>query len=338
MSGKQPFQNEDELIRWLRKRVTSETAKFSLGIGDDAALVRPRSGYQLILTTDMSIDGVHFLSDLDPPESVGHRALARSLSDIAAMGGAPKYALISLALSHRVDRKWIQSFYKGVFRLSRRFGVTLLGGDTARHYGVILADVVMIGEVPQGKALLRSGAKPADALFVAGTLGLSALGLEFLSSGKRDKNPQAFKEAFQAHFYPEPQCSLGQYLAKTGLAAAAIDLSDGLSTDLGRLCQASGVGAKIWGGKIPISSDFSGGNSAEHSHLLDLALHGGEDYKLLFAVRPAKVARVPDSFEGIRIHRIGEILTGHKKILVLPNGAHKQLQPLGYDHFRVSSL
>lgn len=332
------FRSEDDLVRWLRKRAAHGAANISLGIGDDAALIRPRQGTQLILTTDMSIEGTHFLFDLEPPESVGHRALARSLSDIAAMGGAPKYALISLALSPRADRKWVQSFYKGVFRLARRFGVALLGGDTARHSGTILADVAVVGEVPRGKALLRSGAKPGDALLVAGTLGLSALGLEFVRSGKPKKNPPVFREALRAHGYPEPQCGLGQYLAKTGLAAAAIDLSDGLSTDLGRLCQSSGVGAKIWADRIPIPPDFSGGDPAERSHLLHVALHGGEDYKLLFAVRPTNVARVPDSFEGVRIHRIGEILAGHTKFLVLPSGAHKRLQSMGYDHFRTSPL
>ncbi|HEX5483198.1 MAG TPA: thiamine-phosphate kinase, partial [Terriglobia bacterium] len=213
-----------------------------------------------------------------------------------------------------------------------------LGGDTARHSGGIFADIVLVGEVPQGKALLRSGAKPGDALFVAGTLGLSARGLEFLRSGKRSKNSPAFREALRAHAYPEPQCHLGQYLAKTGLAAAAIDLSDGLSTDLGRLCQSSGVGAKVWAERIPVPPDFSTGNPAGHSHLFHLALHGGEDYKLLFAVRPGNVARVPDSFEGVRIHRIGEVLAGPTKSLVLPNGAHKRLESLGYDHFRTSQL
>lgn len=335
MSGKRSFENEDELIGWLRKRAAHSAANISLGIGDDAALVRPRSGYQLILTTDMSIEGVHFSPALHPAKSVGHRALARSLSDIAAMGGAPKYALISLALSHRADRKWVQSFYEGMFRLARRFGVALLGGDTARHSGAILADVVVVGEVPQGKALLRSGAKPGDALFVAGTLGLSALGLEFLRSGKRNKNSQAFREAFQAHLYPEPQCDLGQHLMKRRLAAAAIDVSDGLSTDLGRLCDSSGVGAHIWVDSLPVPQISSSKNLSD-AHLLHLALHGGEDYKLLFAVRPSKVARVPDSFEGIRIHRIGKICARRAKVLVLPNGAHKRLQPLGYDHFHAS--
>ena len=176
MPSKPFFQNEADFITWVRQRSPRRTAGLTLGIGDDAALVQVSPAQELILTTDMSIAGVHFLEDLHPPRAVGHRALARSLSDIAAMGGTPRFALLSLAISRHAGRAWLEGFYGGLFALARRFSVALIGGDTAVTTGPTTADVVVTGEVPRRQGLLRSGARAGDGIYVSGRLGLSALG------------------------------------------------------------------------------------------------------------------------------------------------------------------
>ena len=324
------FESEDKFVMWLRRRSRGEVSGLRIGIGDDAGLIQPSPGREIILTADLSIEGVHFSWRLHPPEAVGHRALARSLSDVAAMGGRPKFALIALALSRRVERAWVEAFYAGIFRLARRFGVTVLGGDTALKPGGMAADVVVMGDVEKGKALLRSGAQPGDAIFVAGTLGLSAVGLRLLRSRSRGRHAGALR----AHLYPEPQCRLGQFLVARRLASAAMDLSDGLSLDLTRLAKASKVGARLWSGAIPTAKPAVLG--AIHAvSPLSLALDGGEDYKLLFTVPRRKLGRVPASFEGIRLHRIGEICApGQGIVMVEENGKSRALAAAGYDHFR----
>ena len=180
MRNKTRFDSEADFIAWIRRRTPPRVAGLTLGIGDDAALVTVPRGQELILTTDMSIEDVHFKSALHPPRAVGHRALARSLSDIAAMGGKPRYTLISLAVSEKESRSWLEGFYAGLFALARRFSVAVIGGDTARVNGPTMADVVVGGTVPSGRALLRSGAKPGDRIYVSGRLGMAAVGLRLL--------------------------------------------------------------------------------------------------------------------------------------------------------------
>jgi thiamine-monophosphate kinase len=301
-----------------------------LGIGDDAALVAVRSGHELILTTDMSIEDVHFTLRLHPPGAVGHRALARSLSDVAAMGGVPRYLLVSLAISPGVTRKWVSGFYHGMLALARRFDVELVGGDTARVPGKTFVDVLVAGEVPRGKALRRSGARAGDPLFVSGRLGLSALGFRLIRS-KRNISCLATtavaKEAVHAHLHPEPQCALGRFLSERRLASALMDLSDGLSTDLPRLCAASGVGARLWAEKIP------GPDLPEAADSLHFALHGGEDYQLLFAVPRTRASRLSLTFRGRPLYQIGEIEASEGVKLVTPEGDERALKPAGWDHF-----
>jgi thiamine-monophosphate kinase len=319
------FKTEDEFVNWLKRRRQAKTPGLRLGIGDDAGLIEPSPGHEIILTADLSIEGVHFSRRLHPADAVGHRALARSLSDVAAMGGKPRFALISLALSKRADRAWVEEFYRGMFRLARRFGVTILGGDAAVTGSVLAADVTMLGEVARGRALLRSGARPGDAIYVAGTLGLSALGLRLLRSRSNVRNSRALR----AHLYPEPQCALGQFLSERRLASAAIDLSDGLSLDLSRLLKASGAGAQLWESHIPRPAVAAGQRA---SAALSLALDGGEDYKLLFTVPASKASRLPASYQGILLHEIGEV-RNRGMMIAGPNGI-RPLVRAGYDHFR----
>lgn len=344
--GETMFRDEREFVRWLRHVIPQARGNLKLGIGDDAALVGLGTGRDLILTTDLSNEGVHFSRAHHPPRAVGHRALARSLSDIAAMGGTPRFALISLALSTRIARVWVKDFFAGVVSLAKQSGVTVIGGDTSVAPGKILIDIILCGEVSRGRALLRSGARVGDQIFVSGRLGLSALGLRLLKS--RGGRTAQSVETIEGHLYPQPRCALGRFLSRSQLASAAIDVSDGLSTDLGHMCDASRVGARVWENLIPGPDiDLSGRLSIAGQpkgearprelsprDLLDLALHGGEDYELLFTVSPRKVPRIPRRFQGTEIHRIGEVVASKGVRLLQAGGREEILLPQGWDHFR----
>jgi len=304
-----------------------------MGIGDDAALVRVGRNRDLVLTADLSIEGVHFTARLHPARSVGHRALARSLSDIAAMGGTPRFALISAAFPRAVSRAWIEEFYRGMLELAARFRVEVIGGDTSIVPRTAMVDVTLAGEVTRAGGLLRSGARPGDLIFVSGSLGQSARGLEILKSRSRGRKRAAGIEApeevraVRAHLYPEPRCELGRWLQRAGIPSALMDISDGLSTDLARLLEASGAGAKVEAGRIP------GPAGVQPEHSLELALHGGEDYELLFTVPKRKLAKVPGSHQGVPLHRIGRICRARDVLLALKDGSEAPLAPAGYDHF-----
>jgi thiamine-monophosphate kinase len=295
----------------------------------------------------MSIDGVHFQAGLHPSRSVGHRALARSLSDIAAMGGTPRFALVAIALSARTNHTWLKSLYHGLLALATRCGVAVVGGDTAVVSEATMVDLVVAGEVEAGRALLRSGARPGDAIYVSGWPGASARGLQLLmghprpsrrfltaprgtSTAARFRPPFNPRHALQSHLYPEPRLALGRYLLERRLASAAIDVSDGISTDLGRLTEASGVGATVRQRLLPKPASLS----LREADWLTLALHGGEDYELLFTVSPHKAPLVPRTFQGTPLHRIGEITKSEDVRLIGPDGTERKLEPGGYDHFR----
>ena len=244
MRDQSPFKSEADFIAWIRRRTLPRAAGLTLGIGDDAALVTVPPGQELILTTDMSIENVHFKAEAHSARAVGHRALARSLSDIAAMGGTPRYALISLAVSGRTARAWLEGFYNGLFALARRFSVAVIGGDTALVAGPTAADVVVAGLSHAARRCGGRARKVGDRIFVSGRLGLAALGLRLLM-GQLHGQTSIEKSALRAHLFPQPQCALGQFLSRRRLASAMMDISDGLSIDLQRLCEASGVGATL---------------------------------------------------------------------------------------------
>ncbi len=326
------FHNEDEFVRWLRKRLPSAGFSAPVGIGDDAAVVRIRGDFDCLLTADLSIEGVHFSARWHSPRVVGHRALARSLSDIAAMGGAPRFALVSLAISNKLTRRWLEEFYKGLAELAARFGVRVIGGDTARVKDRAAIDVTVVGEVRRGYALTRSGARAGDLIYVSGRLGQSELGLRCLRHPRRALERNLSQEhraaAVEAHLYPEPQCALGRFLSRHRIASAAIDVSDGFALDLSRIAKASGVGARI------VERQISGPAGVPRKLAEVLALHGGEDYQLLFTVPLNKASRLPGSFQGIPIHCLGAITASRELRLVREDGQAVPLKPLGYDHFR----
>jgi|HubBroStandDraft_1064217.scaffolds.fasta_scaffold66651_2 thiamine-monophosphate kinase len=276
--------NEVELVERIR-RLAGGSTRLVLGIGDDCAIFRPKPGEDLLFTTDQMIEDVHFRAT-HKPEAIGERALARSLSDIAAMGGEPRFCLVALATPENSE-KWIEAFYLGLLRLAKRTGTALAGGDLARSVtNKTSCDVMMCGAVKRGRALRRDGARHGDAIYVSGRLG----------------------KAWDRKI--EPRLGLGQSLV--GRATSCIDLSDGLSMDLYRLCKASGVAAEI--DRVPVVRGAT----------VMRALHGGEDYELLFTL-PAR-ARTPEGTS-----RIGTIVRGKPGSMMFEG---RPLEPRGYDHFK----
>jgi thiamine-monophosphate kinase len=313
-----------------------------MGIGDDAALFVPTPGYQTILTCDWFLEGTHFLREKHPADSVGWKCLARALSDVAAMGGKPRCFLLNLALPKTHIGRWFDDFLGGLNRAAHKFACLLVGGDTSRQEKILI-NVTVIGEVRTGQAVLRSGAKPGDAIFVSGRLGEAELGLRRLrkTKGRVHKSDLRLKK----HLYPEPRFALGQWLAKNRLATSMMDLSDGLSTDLHRLCAASRVGARIDATKIPTvkirGNDIlfrtrqSIGQPKNRPRIaLDLALNGGDDYELLFTVPKAKLGAIPASFKSTRLTYVG--VTSSTKRIVLTDfaGAEALMPSDGWDSFR----
>jgi len=320
---------EKALIRRIRSQAKARRGRgvVRTGIGDDAAVLECPSGFDFLLTTDFSLEGVHFRREWHPPDSVGHRCLTRGLSDIAAMGGEPTAAFLSLALPRDLPQSWVDRFMTGLLKLARQFGVQLAGGDTAESPAGVLADIVVVGRAPKGKALLRSGARAGDSIYVTGELGRAAWTLRRLSEGglsALEGQTRARYKAHAAHFYPQPRIAVGRWLLKHGLATAAIDVSDGLSTDLGHICEESGVGALVNEAAIPRPSGLP-------TSSLHYALHGGEDYELLFTTPASRP--VPGKIAGVRVTRIGEIIRGRGMWLVDSHGQRKALPPRGWEHF-----
>jgi thiamine-monophosphate kinase len=324
---------EKALIAQIRRMANSgkrarsaknSTQNLITGIGDDCAVLRITPGRELLVTTDFSLEGIHFRRDWHPAESVGHRCLARGLSDIAAMGGDPVAAFLSLALPRDVPQAWVRSFIRGWMTLAKKYDVPLAGGDTAQSPNKVLADIIVIGSAPKGKAVLRSTARAGDRIFVSGELGGSAAAVaELMAKPTKKPNPRDYPR----HFYPEPRIKLGRIL-RENLVSAMIDLSDGLSTDLAHICEESGVGAKIASALIPRAR--VGKPAREVAH--DLALHGGEDYELLFTVPQGK--RVPARIAGVTLTEIGAITRSQKILLQDENGVTRRLPAKGWEHFR----
>ncbi len=315
---------ERALIRRLREQVAKGPAGFlGIGIGDDCAVVSVPGGHQALVTTDFSLENIHFRRAWHPPESVGHRCLARGLSDIAAMGGRPLAAFLSLALPRNLPQSWVDRFLRGLLKLAGDFKVELAGGDTAESRSGVLADIVVLGSVPKGRAVLRSGARPGDRIYVTGELGASAATLNLLSRGKKLRPLD-----YGRHFHPTPRIAVGRFLREKRLASAMIDLSDGLSTDLHHLCEESGVGAEIEADAIPLANLGKTGRRVD----LRFALHGGEDYELLFTVPEGK--QVPPRFAGVAIQQIGIVTRSRNVWLRDRTGVRQGLAARGWEHFK----
>jgi thiamine-monophosphate kinase len=319
------------------------------GIGDDAAVLRNRFAARagrnvddLVLSCDAFLENTHFLSNVHPPDTIGYKALARATSDLAAMGAVPRFFMLSLALPANRTGAWLDGLIKGMAQAAREFGMVLIGGDTSQNPTVIM-NLTVGGDIAAGRALARSGARPGDGIYVSGRLGTAQLGLELILRGQY-RNAK-WKRLLNQHLRPKIQLKLGHWLAgerRSGpIASAATDTSDGLSTDLTHICQSSEVNARIYAAQIPAVTVPEPLRRLGFSPL-DLALHGGEDYQLLFTVSAADEARIPKVFRGTRITRIGEMLGAKSPSssgsieLIGATGKNTQLLPQGWDSFRTT--
>jgi len=322
--------SETELVELIRRLGGTAAPGMRVGMGDDAAVLEVSRGQELLVTTDLFVEGVHFRREWLPAAAAGRRALCRALSDIAAMGGEPRFAFLSLAIPSasslqpplsslqpplsslqpplsglQPPASWVRGFLRGFTAAARSFHVALAGGDTGSSgSGALLADVIILGTAPKGTAALRSGARPGDLLFVSGRLGALAAALD---SGRR---PPPI----------HPRLAVGKHLRSHRLVTAMMDLSDGLSTDLSRLIRESGVSAEVECDRLPLAGT------------LQQALNGGEDYELLFTVPEGRASRLPKSIAGIPVTRVGRIIGGRGAWLVDSYGRRRKLRPGGWEH------
>ncbi|MBM3390411.1 MAG: thiamine-phosphate kinase [Betaproteobacteria bacterium] len=316
--------SEFELIA---RHFTRPVCHTVLGVGDDAAIVRPASGMDLVVTTDMLVAGTHFLPDADP-EALGWKALAVNLSDLAAMGAQPRWAVVAAALPE-ADEAWIGAFARGFFACAEAFDVDVIGGDTTR--GPLNLAPTVFGEVPRGQALTRAGARAGDDLWVSGTPGLAALGLNH-RLGKVSLPDTAAARCLAALDRPQPRVGLG--LALRGLATAAIDVSDGLLADIGHVLECSALAADVALDLLPRAALETGAPAELARQCL---LGGGDDYELAFSAPPGRRDEIDalGARLGLPLTRIGALRAGPVAELVLRDAAGRPLPPAqhGFDHF-----
>jgi len=326
--------SEFEFIDSLRQR-------FGAGIGDDAAIIRATPATETIITTDLLVEDIDFRRTTAPAPLLGHKALAVSLSDIAAMGARPRWSLISIGLPEDVwQTDFADQFYEGLANLAAHYGVKLIGGDTSRTTEKIVIDSIVLGECSSGRAVKRAGAQPGDQIFVTGSLGGAAAGLRLIERGAHlaeqnlaDEDSQKIDHVLLRQLRPEPRVGWGIVLGDEGLASAMIDVSDGLSSDLNHLCTASGTGALIESSLLPIDHQVVELCGRRALDPLQLALHGGEDFELLFTVKPSDVARLPRRVDGTQITRIGEVRSQAEGVRISEGPRVWDLSPGGWKHF-----
>jgi len=332
----QEMPNESQIISRLRN-LSRVDKRVLVGIGDDAAVIKSADGCgerDLLACCDLMVEGVHFRAEWAPPRLLGAKALAVNLSDIAAMGGVPKFAMVSIALPHKFSAEYIDEVFLGLFELAEASGVSIVGGDTSSSPDSFFIDVSVIGDCASGKAITRGGAKTGDLIYVSGSLGASALGLSLLEEGLRLGDGSDFQDALVRHLNPEPPLSLGRALGEAGLATAMIDISDGLSTDLWHLLDSSKCGAVIHACAIPIADCVRrySPNVVTTDHL-PLALNSGEEFFLLFTATPENAAKIDELSNAlvVPITCIGEVVASGE--LQLQTGERLEpLPPSGYEH------
>ena len=321
-----------ERIHRLARQVLPPSDRVCIPFGDDAAALVPSSGHLLLVSTDALVEGIHFDLDYFRPEDLGWKALAVNLSDIAAMGGRPLGFTTSLAFPKETAPGFVTRVYRGMLKLAELSGAVLLGGDLCASPATLFLDVTVLGEVKSEQVRTRGNARPGDCLFVTGELGGSAMGLELLRRFPR--RARYYPRLAGRHLRPTPRNQVGCWLAANGCASALIDLSDGLSTGLHHLCQASRVGAVIEADRIPLPEMSPKVGSWVERPLLDYGLNGGEDYELLFTVPRGRRRQVPGRLHGLGIHEIGCITDEPGACRIRERGSLRPLSPGGFDHFR----
>jgi thiamine-monophosphate kinase len=311
------------------------------GIGDDAAVFRNTAGKETVITADLLVEDIDFRRTTTPPYLLGHKSLAVSLSDVAAMGARPLWSMISIGVPEDVwQTDFVERLYDGVLDLANRYGVQLIGGDTSRTTENIVIDSIVAGEATAGMSVLRTGARVGDQIFVTGSLGAAAAGLRLIERGAHlaeqnlgDEDSQKLDHILLRQLRPEPRVGWGIVLGEERLASSMIDLSDGLSSDLNRVCTASSVGALIDSSLLPIDervTDLCGRRALDP---LQLALHGGEDFELLFTVKPADATRLPRRVDGVGIKCIGTIQSASEGVKISEGPRTWELRPGGWKHF-----
>jgi thiamine-monophosphate kinase len=324
---------EHALIARVRDRVPPAPDWVAVGLGDDAAVVEPARNLLEVVTTDALVEGIHFDRAFTPPRSIGHRALAVNLSDLAAMGAAPRAALLSFVLPPALPLADFDAIVDGFMALAAAHGVTLLGGNVTRSPGPLLVDVTAIGTVRRRRVLTRAGAKPGDEVWVSGEIGSAAAGLQSLSAGTPGRPAMAGCEA--AFLEPEPRVRLGVVLGRNRAASSCVDLSDGLADGLHQLAAASGVGMAVDAAAIPLADTARGWFDGRGCDPVTAALAGGDDYELLFTVRPRERRRleaVRRQARGVPVTKIGAVV--REPGVVLARGGVSEPVPSGYMHFR----
>jgi thiamine-monophosphate kinase len=311
----------------IARHFTRPASNAVLGVGDDCALLHVTNGMDLATSMDTMVSGTHFFPEVDP-EHLGHKSLAVNLSDMAAMGAMPYWAMLAITLP-KVDHDWLAAFAKGFFDLAEEFGVSLVGGDTTR--GPLSLTVTIMGEVPAGAALRRNGAKAGNDVWVSGHIGDAALAVAH-RNGLLKLEDADYKEALMHLYEPMPRVKLGQALR--GLATAAIDISDGLLADLGHICRLSGVGATVELERVPLSEIAQKHEGTEAG--LTAIVAGGDDYELCFTA-PANSRESIDDLQqmlGVHLTRIGQVRRGKGVSLMGPDGKAVKVDGRGYDHFK----
>jgi thiamine-monophosphate kinase len=327
---------ENRIIQLLQNRYPLKNALLKKGMGDDAAVIRPKqAGEYWLITTDMLLEGIDFRYEWTTPRRLGCKSIAVNVSDLAAMGARPRFFTVSLAAPSKISERWILELYEGLTDPRSSKGAQLIGGDLSRSENGIMISVTALGESLNRKVLYRSGGRAGDLLYVTGTLGRSAAGLKLLQAGRLHPRSQAQQEALQVHQMPEPRCEVGIWLAQCGFVSCMMDLSDGLSMDVPRMCAESKVGADIHLADLPIFPK----SRIWDCDPISLALNGGEDYELLFAVPKSKSCLFEKSYPSKfpKITAIGKMTRNVGKIWLIDSEKHRhRLVEGGYDHFRPS--
>jgi thiamine-monophosphate kinase len=326
---------EFEFIRSIKDDCHFSHEKLIKGIGDDCAVVGPYEGKALLLTTDTLLEDIHFLLAKIPPEHLGEKSVAVNLSDIAAMGGKALHLLVSLAIPRTMSVDTVHAMYRGMKRICRRYGVNILGGDTVASPHRLMINVTVLGEAPEKEVLYRSGARPGDYIYLTGTIGDSAAGLRLIR-GEFSAPEQVAFPLREAHNRPVPHLEAGRIIARSGLASAMIDLSDGLLSDLRHICEASSVGARLIYNALPLSGELKALAEANNFDPYKLALAGGEDYRLLITVPRQNAEAFNNIFSGgipCPAFQVGQITEHLGMRITRPDGSEEMLEPRGYNHF-----